>query len=650
MRERDKLFKRYCNEINSTLKAAKHNKYKNARNVAIFKVKQSKNEYYENYFQKHFKNVKKTWGGIKSVVTLKSKDKATSNLLMVNGNVITNKSCIAEIFDDFFVNVGSSLASRIPKGKRPFKTYLRKSVVNSFFINPVHESEIEKLTNNLNKNKSLGPCSIPVKILQNHIDVLKQPLTYIINLSFQQGISPEALKTARVTPIFKKKDPQLPSNYRAISFLSVFSKLYEKCMYCRLYAFLTKYKLLFKERFGFRNNHSTSHALISLIDMIKKYLDNDYFFCGVFIDIQKAFDTFNHEILLVKLNFYGIRGLDNSWLKSFLENRKQYVNLPGHFSSIEAVTFGVPQGSAWGPLLFLIYVNDLQSVFSKSVVHHFADDTNLLFPAKKLGTIESVVKHELKLLAQWLQSNKLSLNETKTELIIFRSPWKHLPREPDIRINNYKLKLHSRIKYLGILIDEVLSGNKQIVDICTKLARTNGILSKLRHFVPRKTCVSVYFSLFYSYALYGCLVWSYSTQRNIDRIIKLQKRCIRIIIYSEFTEHTGPIFSEIKLLKVKDIFWLTKPLFTFDFINENVPKELKAIFAINRYIHPYETRSSIVFHIPKAKTSRFGLHTLRYYGANLWNKFYHALLYKETNLVKAKLKKLLQMYFLGTSA
>ena len=117
-------------------------------------------------------------------------------------------------------------------------------------------------------------------------------------------------------------------------------------MYCRLYAFLTKYKLLFKERFGFRNNHSTSHALISLIDLIKKYLDNDYFFCGVFIDIQKAFDTFNHEILLVKLNFYGIRGLDNSWLKSFLENRKQYVNLPGHFSSIEAVTFGVPQGSA----------------------------------------------------------------------------------------------------------------------------------------------------------------------------------------------------------------------------------------------------------------------------------------------------------------
>ena len=165
------------------------------------------------------------------------------------------------------------------------KTYLRKNVVNSFFINPVQEIEIEKLINNLNKNKSLCRCNIPVKILQNH--VLKQPLTYLINLSFQRGIFPEALKTARVTNIFKKEDPLLPSNYRPISALSVFSKLYGKCMYSRLYAFLTKYKLLFKMQFGFTNNHSTSHALISLIDLIKKYLDNDHFVCGVFIDLQK---------------------------------------------------------------------------------------------------------------------------------------------------------------------------------------------------------------------------------------------------------------------------------------------------------------------------------------------------------------------------
>ena len=155
-------------------------------------------------------------------------------------------------------------------------------------------------------------------------------------------------------------------------------------MYSRLYAFLTKYKLLFKKQFGFRNKHSTSHALISLIDLIKKYFDNDYFICGVFINLQKAFDTVNHEILLVILDFYGICGLDNSWLKLFLENRKQYVNLSGHYSRIKTITCGVPQGSTLGPLLFLLYLNDLQSVFSKSVVHRLLITLTFYFLPKNL--------------------------------------------------------------------------------------------------------------------------------------------------------------------------------------------------------------------------------------------------------------------------
>ena len=302
--------------------------------------------------------------------------------------------------------------------KSKVKTSPKKRVLNSFFSNPGKKTEIEKL-NSLGHNKSLGPCSIPV--------FFKQPLAFLINLSFQQGTFPEPLKTARVTPIFKKDNPQIPSNYHPISVLSVFSKLYGKCIYSRLYSFLTKYKILFKKQFGFRNNHSTIHPLISLVDLIKKHLDNDYFVCGIFIDLQKAFDTVNHDILMAKLAHYGIRGLANSWLSSFLKNRAQHVYLDGHCSITKQVTCGVLQGSTLGPLLFLVYINDLQGAFSKSTIHHFADGTNLLFPSKKLGTNESVVNHELKFLSQWLRSNKLSLNKTKTELIIFRTPPKNLP-------------------------------------------------------------------------------------------------------------------------------------------------------------------------------------------------------------------------------
>ena len=206
-------------------------------------------------------------------------------------------------------------------------------------------------------------------------------------------------------------------------------------------------------------------------------------------------------------NFYGLsKGLANNWLNFFLKNRTQNIYLDGHCSITKQVTCGVPQGSTWGPLLFLVYINDLQRDFSKSIIHHFADDTNLLFPAKKLGTTQSVVNHELKLLSQWLRSNKLSLNETKTELIIFRSSRENLPRESDIRINNYKLKLHSHVKYLGVVIDEVLSWNKQIESICMKLARATGILSKLRYFVPKDISISVYYFLFYTHLIYGCLL------------------------------------------------------------------------------------------------------------------------------------------------
>ena len=203
-------------------------------------------------------------------------------------------------------------------------------------------------------------------------------------------------------------------------------------MYSCLHSFLLKSKILFNRQFRFRNDYMTNHALFDLVDLIKEYLDNDYYDCGVFIDIRKAFDTANHGILLEKLEYYGIRGMVNNWLRSFIKNLKQYISPHGVSFSMKAITCGVPQGSTLGPLLFLLYINDLQSAFSKSITRSFADDTNLIFSSKKLGTIESVINNELKHSVQWLRGNSLSLNETKSELIIFRSPWKQLPRETDI--------------------------------------------------------------------------------------------------------------------------------------------------------------------------------------------------------------------------
>ena len=192
---------------------------------------------------------------------------------------------------------------------------------------------------------------------------------------------------------------------------------------------------------------------------------------------------------------YGVRGEANKWISEFLKNRKQQVNVNGCISFSQTITCGVPQGSTLGPLLFLIYINDLHRVFDKCIVHHFADDTNLIFPSKKVGTIESTVNNELKLLVEWLKANKLSLNESKTELIIFQSPNRRLQSKISIKLNNYKLCLKPDVTYLGVTIDEVLSWQKHIQNVSSKLSSVNGIISKLRHFTSKR-CTAVYLSHF----------------------------------------------------------------------------------------------------------------------------------------------------------
>ena len=227
------------------------------------------------------------------------------------------------------------------------------------------------------------------------------------------------MKLAKVVPIFKKGCPLDSSNYRPISLLSVFSKIIEKIMYKRLYEFLELHNILYCHQFGFRASHSINHALISLTESVKNTLDNKKFGCSIFLDLKKAFDTMHHEILLKKLEHYGIRGMTLSWFRSYLNNREQYVSVNGHNSCSQKVTCGVPQGSVFGPLLFLIYINDISKASSKLSFFLFADDTNLYFESENFQHLQKVVNNELKYIKKWLDANRLALNVEKPALLFF---------------------------------------------------------------------------------------------------------------------------------------------------------------------------------------------------------------------------------------
>ena len=227
-------------------------------------------------------------------------------------------------------------------------------------------------------------------------------------------------------------------------------------MYKRLSNFLDINNLIYSLQFGFRQKYSTTHALINLTESIRQTLDEGSFGCGIFVDLQKAFDTVDHKILLHKLEFYGIRGVCNDWFKSYLSDRKQFVSINGYNSDLMPVNCGVPQGSVLGPLLFLIYINDLHKAIRYCKVHHFADDTNLFHTNKSVKNLNKLVNHDMKQLNNWLSANKISLNVEKTELVIFKSPRKVLSDEIKIKLTGKRLYPSNSVKYLGVRIDKFL--------------------------------------------------------------------------------------------------------------------------------------------------------------------------------------------------
>ena len=238
------------------------------------------------------------------------------------------------------------------------------------------------------ENKSNGPQSIPIKLLKLIPDLILIPLCRIINQTFQTGVFPDALKISEVIPIHKGGSTEEINNHIPISLLSIFHKIIEKIMHKRLYDFLQEHNILFQNQFGFRKNNSTFFALIENTEKLKETIDNKKYGCGIFIDLRKAFDTVNHEILLKKLEHYGIRGKALIWFRSYLTNRKQYVSLNGECYESKYITCGVPQGSCLGPPLFLVYINDLPNISEVLHFYLFADDTNIYYEAetvKKTG-------------------------------------------------------------------------------------------------------------------------------------------------------------------------------------------------------------------------------------------------------------------------
>ena len=541
---------------------------------------------------------------------------------------------------------------KIPTSKMHFTEYLINKNVNSLFLKPVDELEVLEMVNGINVSKASGPNSIPNKLLKTNALLLLKPLTFLLNLSILEGNFPQLLKLADVCPIYKKNDKNKCENYRPISLLSNLSKLYERVMHTRLYDFLENTNLIYDLQFGFRKKHSTNHAILSIIEDIRQDLDNKTFTCGVFIDLEKAFDTVNHKILLEKLKHYGVRGIANQWFESYLSNRKQRVKFNGEKSNYLNVTCGVPQGSILGPLLFLVYINDMHQAVKYSKMHHFADDTYLKCSDKNDKLLRNKMNKDLALLFDWLCANRLSLNVSKTEFIVFKPPNKTLTSRFTLKLNRTVLYESKKIKYLGLIVDDRLTWKFHVFELRKKLNRVIGIIYRLQKLsCPRSVLLSIYYTLFQSHAMYGICVWGTATNKYLEEIRLVQKKAIRIISNANYTQHTRPLFKELNLLNIDDLFQNQYAALMWDQDHGLLPKCFDSYFTKVRNIHRYDTRSAsndLISESTKINTDTHGKSMFRYQGAKIANQIKKLNFYKDCkskNIFRKKHKKhLLELY------
>lgn len=612
---KNKLYKTYLT-TRTDLALYKYKIYKNKLTTILRKCEK---QYYADKLELYKSNLRETWRILKVVLNHQAGNHVNIPL-KINETLIDDPNIISNEFNDYFVSIGPKMAESVPLANHNYLHYLNNPLSKSMFLNPVTTDEVNDIILNLKTTKPYDSAELPINIIKKISSLISKPLVYLINQSFVTGIVPKTMKIAVISPIFKAGDIHDKKNYRPISKLTIFSKILERAMHTRLNAFLERNKLLHNNQFGFRKNHSTTHALIEVVDKISEAIDDRKITVGVFLDLSKAFDTIKHDILFSKLAHYGIRGVALDWFKSYFTDRFQQVKYFNSLSKLALIRCGVPQGSILGPLLFLIYINDITTCSNKLTMYLFADDTTVFITNFNYPHLINTINKELMLLSNWLNSNFLSLNTKKSNYIVFTGPRIIILDDHNltININNNPIERVSQSKFLGILIDEHLSWHPHITLVKNKLAKSIGILKRLKHTLPSRILKTLYNTLMLPHLNYGTILWASGYKTPITPLLLLQKKIIRIIAGQHYLASTINLFPRFNILNIFDLYKLQVASFMYLFHNNYLPTNFSNYFKTNNSIHSHNTRASINLHIESCRTN-IRYFTIRMAGPRIWN-------------------------------
>lgn len=506
----------------------------------------------KKYIDSNSRNPSAIWNTIKSNIT-NNHHKNDIECIKFDDIIYNDPTKICDIFNNFYINMTKNNHS---SNNNNFN--ITTNNTNTIFLTPVTTNEIYNIIMTLNNTKCSGYDDINTKVIKLCAIKLSLPISHVINLSFEQGVFPDKLKLSVVKPLYKKGDPLDPNNYRPITCTTIISKIMEKAMLKRLNSFFEKHNILHDHQYGFRKGSSTTLACYHLVKTISEGLNGKSLMASIFLDMSKAFDFVNHKYLLQKLDKCGIRGNAHKWLKSYLSNRMQCTEI-GKITKNKNVLIkqkyrskfminntGVPQGSILGPLLFLVYINDLPNSTQYETIL-FADDTTIVIKCHDKNNYEQTINTALNDVIEWLGENDLHINTNKTNILQFRS-YNTNPQLIQIKYDNQIINEVDNVKFLGFMIDKHLNWKGHIDAICKKLSRFIYALKRLRQTISVEAALTAYHGYVSSVLGYGLLLWGNAV--DVKRVLILQKKCIRSICNAKFRDSCKPLFQKLNILPI----------------------------------------------------------------------------------------------------
>lgn len=555
----------------------------------------AKATYYQNLFaDTSQKRPASAWNVINKILG-RNNTSCYPSIITHDSVELTGKA-LADHFNEYFVNIVR------PSANIPNIRTQQSGPFQSIFLTPTDETEIYSTFMNTKNSTATDIDHLQIKPIKYVLSSISRILAHIFNLVLETGIFPSNMKKAKVSAIYKSGNKNIACNYRPISVLPVFSKGLEKIISSRVTTFLEKHNTLTDFQFGFRKGKSTETALLAIKENVLQNIQNNLYTVGVFIDLSKAFDCINHDILINKLSNIGIRGSALSLFDSYLRNRSQCVCIHDHKSSFLSLKYGVPQGSILGPLLFNVFINDVAGVDPRAQLVMYADDITLLLSGAKLDEIFITCNEVLSKLSRWAQSNEMKINPSKTKAVIFCARNKNVSLQNSIYLDNQLVEIVHEHKILGVHFSSNLSWDTHIDYICKKLAQVNGVLFRCRSLIPLQAKLQIYYALFHSCLTNCSLVWGTTTTSNINRLTILQKKIIRLIDNIDRMQTTKQAFVKYNIIRFDNMYKF-RLLDTMYYASPVVANFLKQLAGLQSHNNSVNTRNPILWAVPLFRTN-----------------------------------------------